>query len=314
MDWQQFFPYATGFVLVLGLVLGSFLNVCVYRLPRELSIVHPRSACPQCNAPIRAYDNIPVLSWLLLRGRCRDCKAPISPRYSVIELLTALLFATCFYRYGYSLATLQAWTLCFLLTGLIFTDLNTRLLPDALTFPGLGLGLAFSLLTPTPLFFTDFLPFPAVQKLITNWRAVSFGESALAALAGALLFYGTGYLYFRWKGVEGLGMGDVKLIAMLGAFLGMKLVLFTIATAAFTGSALGLSMMLLVWRKRLQRRLRKQSESRPEASRRAWQSARMLYHRYAMPFGSFLGAAGLLALFYGDAILRWYMRLFLLRE
>ena len=135
-------------IFALGLAFGSFLNVCIYRLPRDLSVIHPGSACPKCAQPIGFYDNVPVLSWLVLRGRCRYCKAPISPRYLVVELLTGALFLACYAYFGFTLATLKYCVFGFLLLGLIFTDAETQLLPDKLTLPGLVIGLLFSLVVP----------------------------------------------------------------------------------------------------------------------------------------------------------------------
>ena len=127
--------YATA-IFLFGLAFGSFLNVCIHRLPQGLSVVRPRSACPQCHAPIRAWDNIPVLSWLVLGGRCRDCKTPISPRYVFVELLTGLIFLACWLTFGPTLWTLKFCVFGFLLLGLIFTDAETKLLPDALSLCG----------------------------------------------------------------------------------------------------------------------------------------------------------------------------------
>jgi len=135
-------------IFALGLAFGSFLNVCIYRLPRDLSVIHPGSACPRCERPIHFYDNVPILSWLILRGRCRQCKASISLRYLVVELLTGVLFLACYFYFGFTLATLKYCTFGFLLLGLIFTDAETQLLPDKLTLPGLVLGLLFSLVVP----------------------------------------------------------------------------------------------------------------------------------------------------------------------
>src|SRR5579863_6332215 len=142
----------------MGLAFGSFLNVCVYRLPRDLSVVFPSSSCPRCKARIRFYDNIPVFSWLLLGGRCRDCQAHITPRYLVVELLTGALFLACYAHFGLTLATLKYCVFAFLLLGLIFTDAETQLLPDKMTLTGLGLGLFLSLVVPVNDFVSQLLP------------------------------------------------------------------------------------------------------------------------------------------------------------
>ena len=311
-DWQQFTPIILPGLFLLGLIFGSFLNVCIYRMPQGLSVVAPRSACPQCKAPIRAYDNIPVLSWILLRGRCRDCKAPISPRYAVIELLVALLFTASFLRFGFTLEAAKACMLSFLLIGLAFTDADCHLLPDELTLSGLGIGLAFSLSVPVDSFFSQILPISVWRGVPSElaWRLPSLLDSLMGAAAGAAFIYGAGFLYLKWKGIEGMGFGDVKLMAMIGSFFGIRLTIIVIFAAAMVGSIFGMILIVIVWRKRLRRRLQRGKEPAHMARRRAWQSARLLYRQYEIPFGSFLGSVALLMLFYGDVIVRWYMRLY----
>src|SRR6516225_3387707 len=151
-------PVFAAAIFALGLAFGSFLNVCIYRLPLGISVVTPRSACPKCKQGIALYDNMPVLSWLILRGRCRHCKARISPRYLLIELLTGLLFLACYAYFGWTLSTLKYCAFAFLLLGLIFTDAETKLLPDKLTLPGLALGIVFSLIVPVNDLISQFLP------------------------------------------------------------------------------------------------------------------------------------------------------------
>ena len=301
MDW--FFAIAS---FVFGLVFGSFLNVCIYRLPRGRSVVSPGSACPQCETPIAFYDNVPVLSWLILRGRCRRCKAPISPRYMIVELLTACLFLACFERFGLTLATLKYAVFGFLLLGLIFTDAETKLLPDKLTVPGVFLGLMFSWFVPVNDLLARFLPGFFTVPLGSSWRLLSVADSLLGAVMGASFIYGAGVIYLKVRHVEGMGFGDVKLMAMIGAFLGVKLTVFTLFTASVAGSVFGVSTMLVVWFKRTRRRIARQRETPAVARRRAWQSARMIYQHYEMPFGVFLGSTAILAFFFGDTILRWY--------
>ena len=214
----------------LGLAFGSFLNVCIYRLPRGLSTVRPGSACPNCSQPIRFYDNLPVLSWIILRGRCRDCKSPISPRYLIVELLTAALFLACYWQFGLTLAALKYCCFGFLLLGLIFTDAETQLLPDKLTLPGTALGLLFSLVVPVNDLASQLLPqwvSPQTNSYLPP-QLLSFADSLLGALVGASFIYGVGAIYLRARGVEGMGFGDVKLMAIVGAFLGVKLTMFTI--------------------------------------------------------------------------------------
>jgi leader peptidase (prepilin peptidase) / N-methyltransferase len=297
-------------IFLLGLAFGSFLNVCIYRLPLDLSVVTPRSACPHCKRLIAFYDNLPVVSWLLLRGRCRYCKAGISPRYLLVELLIGALFLACYAYFGLSLATLKYCVFGFLLFGLIFTDAETKLLPDKLTLPGLVVGLVFSLLVPVHDMASQFLPgivnLPFSADL--SARIFSLLDALLGAALGASFIYGAGAVYLRWRGAEGMGFGDVKLMALVGAFLGIKLTIFTIFAASLAGSLFGLTTVLVVWVKRTQRFARRLA-SLQAARRRGWQSAQMVYRHYQMPFGVFLGSMALFALFLGNRLLSWYGRL-----
>jgi leader peptidase (prepilin peptidase)/N-methyltransferase len=302
-------PIFASAIFVLGLAFGSFLNVCIYRLPLGLSVITPRSACPKCKQPIALYDNMPVLSWLILRGRCRHCKTSISPRYLMIELLTGLLFVGCYWYFGLSLSTLKYCTFGFLLLGLIFTDAETKLLPDKLTLTGLTLGIAFSLLVPVNDLISQLLPgiinLPFSGDI--SVRLLSLLDSLLGAAVGASFIYGAGAIYLRWRGTEGMGFGDVKLMALIGAFLGVKLTVFTIFTASLAGSLFGLTTVLVVWLKRTHR-FAKRLANAQAARQRAWQSAQVVYRNYQMPFGVFLGSMALVALFFGDRFLHWYGR------
>ena len=302
-------PVLASAIFILGLCFGSFLNVCIYRLPRDLSVVRPRSACPGCEKPdSAAYDNIPVLSWLILRGRCRNCKAHISPRYLIVEVLTGAIFLACYSHFGASLATVKYCAFGFLLLGLIFTDAETHLLPDKMTLPGLALGLVFSLVVPVSDLASQLLPglvsLPVSSDV--SWRLLSLVDSVLGAIVGASFIYGAGAIYLRARGVEGMGFGDVKLMAMIGAFLGAKLTIFTLFSASIAGSVFGLSTVLAVWIKRTRRRMKRHHESATEARRRAWGSAAIALRRHQMPFGVFLGSMAMVALFYGNSFLRWY--------
>jgi leader peptidase (prepilin peptidase)/N-methyltransferase len=301
--------YASA-IFYLGLAFGSFLNVCIYRLPLGLSVVTPRSACPSCKRSIAFYDNLPVLSWLILRGRCRHCKATISVRYLFIEVLTGILFLGCYAYAGLTLATLKYCVFGFLLLGLIFTDAETKLLPDKLTLPGIVLGLLFSLVVPVHDLASQFVPGVVSLPFSADVSAplLSLLDSLLGAALGASFIYGAGAVYLRWRGAEGMGFGDVKLMAMVGAFLGMKLTIFTIFAASLAGSLFGLSTVLMVWIKRTRRFMRRFADLR-SARQRGWQSAQMVYRHYQMPFGVFLGSMALLALFVGNRFLGWYGRL-----
>ncbi len=303
--------FLSVFTFLFGLVFGSFLNVVIYRVPRELSVVKPRSACPKCGVAIAAYDNIPVVSWILLRGRCRNCRTPISARYAIVELLCGFLFVAAYYYAAPLTTQLAALTLVkfcaffFLLLGLIFIDFEHHLLPDALTLPGFILGVVFSIFIPV-----GGLPHALTRRLLAlNWPlgAISLLEALIGAAVGALFIYGVGEIYFRVRHVEGMGFGDVKLMAMIGAFLGAKLALFTIFTGALLGSIFGLAATLAVWRKRIARR---RPRPTPDILSRSWASARLMLRYYEVPFGVFLGSMAVASTFIGDPITNWYLDLF----
>jgi len=318
---QNVEPLIAVAVFAYGLCFGSFLNVCVYRLPRGESVVAPRSACPHCGDMIPLYHNLPVISWLVLRGKCRACKQPISPRYLVIELLTGLLFLGCYAHFGLTLATLKCAVLGFLLLGLIFTDAETKLLPDAMTLPGLALGIAFSLVVPVNDLASRIMPglVSAAARSEISWRLWSLSDSLLGAAVGASFLYGAAAIYLRARGVEGMGFGDVKLMAMIGAFLGTRLTVLTIFAASLAGSLFGLSTVLAVWIKRMRRNEARAAAARissgvssdissTQARHRAWRSARLALRYYEMPFGVFLGGMALLSFVFGNQVLHWYWR------
>jgi leader peptidase (prepilin peptidase)/N-methyltransferase len=278
---------------------------------------------------IAFYDNVPVLSWLVLRGRCRNCQSPISPRYAVVELVTGLFFVLSYLapqsiwftrHYFVSLVkslpetelvfdpasvTIKLCTLSFLLIGLIFTDAETKLLPDLLTKPGIAAGLAFSLWAP--------LEGPAgfLLRHAVSWHILSLLNSLAGAVVGSAFILGIAYAYEAWRGVEGMGRGDVKLMGLIGAFLGIRLTLMVLLLGSLIGSLFGVSLILVVWRKRLARRRTKiPNEAASKARRRAWQSAILIYRNFEIPFGVFLGAAALFAAFWGNALIDWYMGFF----
>lgn len=305
--------YIVAFFLF-GLIFGSFLNVCIHRMPLGLSVVRPRSACPGCQSPIAAHDNIPVLSWLLLKGKCRHCQTRISPRYTVVELLTGVFFALSYYltvtRFDASPSLLAAkyCVLSFLLIGLIFTDAETKLLPDLLTKPGIVLGLLFSLCVsvegPAAFFLQTWVHHPI------NWRVVSLINACAGAAMGSAFILAVALLYQAVRGEEGMGFGDVKLMGLIGAFLGVRLTLLVLMVGALAGSMFGLALILMVWRKRLARRRSKvPAEPVKIARSRSWRSAILIYRNFQIPFGVFLGGAALFAAFWGHAAFRWYWKL-----
>src|SRR5208282_2213627 len=227
------------FVFLFGLIIGSFLNVCILRIPAGRSIVLPASACPKCGAAIKPWDNIPVLSYLILRGKCRGCKTRISPMYPLVEFLTGVLFVLCYLAFGLSIMTIKWSIFAALIVVLIFTDLRERILPDVVNFTGLALGLLLSFFTPpsdgTALWLANrVFAFPPPRS------AVSFADALLGAALGGGVLWAISEGYFRLRGREGMGLGDVKMMLMAGAFLGTKRTLLTILAGSLLGSLLGL--------------------------------------------------------------------------
>jgi leader peptidase (prepilin peptidase) / N-methyltransferase len=272
------------FVFLFGLVIGSFLNVCILRIPGGKSIVMPASACPKCGTPIRPYDNIPVVSYLLLGGKCRKCRTTISPMYPLVELLTALLFLACYEVFGLSAETLKWAAFSAIMIVLVFTDLRERVLPDVVNYTGFGLGLAVSLFTKstdgTALWLANrAFDFPPPAPVI------SITDAVIGAAVGSGLLWLVSEAYFRLRGREGMGLGDVKMMLMAGAFLGVKRILLTIFTGSILGSLLGVAFILA---------RRKDSD-------------------YELPFGTFLGIAALLVVFFGTPVVNWYQSLLTVR-
>jgi leader peptidase (prepilin peptidase)/N-methyltransferase len=305
-----FYYYFAAVASLFGLIFGSFLNVCIYRLPRDLSVVAPRSACPNCKTPIAWRDNLPVLSWILLHGKCRACGVRITPRYAIVELTTGLLFL-CSYIYigGPTLGTFKACVFCFLVLGLIFTDFETFLLPDTLTLTGLGLGLVFSVLVPMNSILERIYGPRAIHGMqvnVTMLRALSAGDALAGAILGGGFIFLIGEAYFRVRGIEGMGFGDVKLMAMVGAFLGIERTVLVIFVASIVGSVVGLGLVAVRYRRRLAYFRKRQSAN---AVRRARLSAARAMRLQEIPFGVFLGGASLFALFFADRIVLWYLRM-----
>jgi len=244
-----------------GLLIGSFLNVCVYRLPRDLSVVRPRSHCPACEKQIAWYDNIPVLSFLLLRGKCRHCGERISLRYPLVELATAAAFALCVAKLGLTWPAAKFALLSAILIMLTATDLEERILPDEFTLGGTVLGIALSGLVPLPPGIVSFLLFGVISQ-----RWLSVAESLTGAFVVSGLIWGFASLYGKLRKRDVLGLGDVKMIAMLGAFLGLEEALLILCAAGFVGSLVGILYIVI--------------------ARKDWST-------YELPYGSFIGAAGL---------------------
>jgi leader peptidase (prepilin peptidase)/N-methyltransferase len=239
--------------------IGSFLNVCIYRIPNGSSIVRPPSSCPVCNASIKWFDNIPVVSYILLRGRCRGCKTRISIRYPIVEMLTGLFAVITWMEFGLSLSALIYFFFITILLVITFIDIDHRIIPDIISLPCIPLGFALSFVLPS-------------ITWIDSLLGIALGGGSLLAIAW-------GYQLFRGK--EGMGGGDIKLLAMIGAFLGWKGVLFTIMASSFTGTAVGIIMMI-----------------------RAGGGMKM-----ALPFGPFLAIGAILYLFVGPQTISWYFNL-----
>lgn len=256
---MSFATFLAVYAGAIGLLVGSYLNVVIHRLPQGLSTVTPRSRCPHCGATIRARDNVPVASWLLLGGRCRDCRAPISPRYPLIEGLVGALFALAVVRFGATAGAAVAGLLVALLVALAGIDVDHFYLPDRITLPGIALGLALR-------------PLAAWGSFWSALEGALVGAGVLLAFAGA---------WKLLKGVEGMGLGDVKMLGMIGAFLGPGGVAVTLVFAAASGAAVGLALLA---------RGRGTLETK-------------------LPFGLFLAAGGLVALYAGEALVRFYLGL-----
>ncbi|HEX8141906.1 MAG TPA: prepilin peptidase [Pyrinomonadaceae bacterium] len=273
---------ACAFIAMLGAIIGSFLNVVIHRLPREESIVFPNSRCPQCGTAIRPYDNLPIISYLILRGRCRSCRTPISARYPAVEAFTALLYVAVFLLDGATFALPFDLLFVTALVALVFIDAEHMILPNAITYPGIIFALlarlAVPLLTGRP-FFDDLAA--GMTGAPSHWPM--WTASLLGALVGALAGGGSlwlmGWLWERLRGVEAMGLGDVKMMFMVGAYLGWRLTAVTIFLAVLTGSLTGIALML----------------------RRGQRDMQML-----LPFGIFLGAGAIISLLVGGHIVAWY--------
>ncbi len=277
------------YAALLGLVVGSYLNVVIYRVPRGLSTVTPRSRCPSCQSAIRPWDNIPVLSWLVLGGKCRSCKMRISARYPAIEAVTAVFFVLCFLRWGPSVDALSASIFSAAMIALAAIDAEHFLLPDKITYPGIALGL-----------------------LLQPFR---YGPGPRSAVIGAAL--GAGLLLAIWAGwyllrkEEGMGLGDVKMLAMIGAFLGWKSMLVTFFFAVLSGAIVG---VFLVITGRLRNEVPTFDDDSDEgpagiSNDSEVESTPASFSQAKLPFGVFLSLGALISQFVGDALANSYLSL-----
>ena len=247
------------FAFIFGAVVGSFLNVCIYRLPKEESVVFPPSHCPQCDYRIRWYDNIPLLSYIALSGKRRSCKTRISPQYPAVELINGLLTLFLFTKFGPTVSFLVLFLFCSALVVITFIDLEYQIIPDAISLPGIGVGFAASFILPW-----------------LSWQSSLIG---ILVGGGSLLLVAYGYQLLTKK--EGMGGGDIKLLAMMGAFLGWRAVPFIIFSASLVGSIIGITLMLVQKRDA----------------------------KLAIPFGPFLAFGAILYIFFGKEIIFWYLSL-----
>ena len=292
-----------AFFFLFGIVLGSFLNVCISRIPEGLSIVSPGSRCPRCETPIKSYDNIPIFAWLWLRGKCRSCGYPISAMYPLVEFATGCLFVFCYLEYGVSQATVKWIAFSCLIVVLTVTDLRVRILPDLVNWPGLALGLFFSAFVPPP--DAEFVFFASV-----SWfhkapppYVVGLIDGLLGAAFGSLLLWGIAALYKVWRGREGMGMGDVKMMAMVGAFLGLRGTFFTILFGTLLGSIVGGAVILALYASGWQLALAERASRRNLGTVRDLRWA--IASQYQLPLGTFLGVAALMIVFLGPIALRY---------
>ena len=247
------------FAGLFGLAVGSFLNVCIYRLPLEKSLVAPPSACTACGRRLRWFENVPVVAWIVLGGRCRTCRTAISPVYPLVEAFTGAMFAWAWWHYGFGWLLISHLLLGCALVVLFFIDLHHRILPNVITLPGIIIGFLLSFLNPP------------------GW-----GSSLLGILLGGAIPFVIAEAYLRFRGEEGLGMGDVKMLAMIGAFLGWRLMFLTLVLASFMGSFAGLALILV----------------------------RRGDMRSSMAFGTFLSIATFVSLVIGNRIIDWYLTFF----
>ena len=269
--------------LVLGLVIGSFLNVCIARLPLDKSIAFPGSHCPNCKKAIAFYDNIPVLSYILLGGKCRSCKKRISVRYPIVEAANGLVSVLLYLKFGLSLAWGIYLIFCSALVVLALIDMEHRILPDTITLNGIWLGILAGLVLAQPSPFVDRI-LRWIGWNVTDLRVTAVIGSLLGIIAGGGLLWLVGEVFFRIRGIEGMGFGDVKMMAMVGAFLGAPLTLFTIMVGSLLGSVIGIAWIRIAGKSR----------------------------QFELPFGTFLSIAGIVAVLYGESLIRLYVERFIL--
>lgn len=275
------------FILIFGALVGSFLNVVIHRVPNELSIVFPNSQCPKCDTAIKPYDNIPVLSWLILGGKCRACKAPISVRYPAVELLHALLWVLMYWQFGFTPYLPIALIFASVTVALMFIDAEHMILPNVITYPFFAFAIlvrvAFPLIFGAE-YFSDMAHTPATAMQGYPLWLISLFSGILGALAGGGSLWLVGAIWKRLRGVDAMGLGDVKMMLGFGALLGWRLSFLAIFFAAFAGAAIGSVVVARQKDKDMQTQI---------------------------PFGIFLGIGSIISLLFGERLISWYVESFL---
>jgi len=275
-----------AFVFIVGSVIGSFLNVVIHRVPRSESIVFPNSACPKCGNAIKPYDNLPIISWLLLRGKCRNCKEPIAWRYPAVEALTGFVFLIVYCQVGLTVFLPVALIFAAVMISLVFIDAEHMILPNVITYPLFAFAILVRIVYPIvwPDFaFADMAHWPATYFAGSPAWVVSLAGAVAGALAGGGSLWLIGELWKRLRGVDAMGLGDVKMMLGVGALLGWRLACIAIFFAAFTGAVAGVAVLSRQKEKDMQTQI---------------------------PFGIFLGTGSLIALLFGERFLAWYLSYF----
>ena len=281
-------PEAIGYIFVfaLGAIIGSFLNVIIHRVPNEQSIVFPNSACPKCGTAIKGYDNIPIVSWLILRGKCRACLAPISARYPAVELLTGIVFVLIYWDTGVTPILPVYLAFGAAVIALIFIDAEHMILPNVITYPMLILALVIRIVFPLVFagnYFSDTQFFPATYLTGQPAWLISLACAVVGALVGGGSLWLVGAVWKRLRGVDAMGLGDVKMMLGVGALLGWRLAFLAIFLGAFSGAVIGMVLIARQKDKDLQTQI---------------------------PFGIFLGIGSILSLLFGVELIAWYMQMF----
>lgn len=281
------------------MVIGSFLNVCITRIPEDVSIVSPGSRCPKCGTSIKFYDNVPVFAWIWLRGKCRACGEPISVMYPVVELATGLLFVAAFLEYGITQATVKWLFFTCLIIVLTITDLRVRLLPDLVTWPGFAAGLAFSAFVPPGGGFGQALGWRLLHQHLQP-NVAGLVDAILGAAFGSFLLWGLAAGYKLVRKREGMGLGDVKMMAMVGAFVGLRGTFWTILLGSVLGSVIGLSVVVALYLGGWGRRLAERGNRRGLGTVNGLRWA--IASQYQLPLGTFLGIGALAIVYLGPLI------------